>query len=694
MATMTTRAHPAIVPGPYRLLHGGDYNPEQWRHRPDVLAADPKLMRAANVNEASVGIFAWAALEPAQDGFDFAWLDGVMDRLHADGVGVILATPTGALPRWLGETFPDALTLLRDGRRNKPGEGRHSFCRTSPALRARVTIINAKLAERYAKHPALLGWHLNNEYGGAEDNSRCYCDGCLAGFRTWLKARYHGDLDALNRAWWTGFWAKTYTSWDQIRPGDSTIEALPLNWHRFTSTQVCDFFRHEIAAVRRHSDKPITTNWHGGLDHYDHGAMADDLDYASYDAYPDIDGSAKDRDNIHISAWQADTVRGLAAKAQGRPWLLMESCPGQPQYKPCVRAKRPGVHRLLSLLEVAHGADGVCYFQWRAGRGGMEKLHGAVLMQDAPHDTRIFRDVAALGRDLVNLSAVAGAATLADTAVIWDVESSWARGWNSGLHHLPKPQTQSQWWHRRLWELGHGVDVVDGTRDLTGYRLIIVPAVYLLRSGFAARLRAAAAHGAHILIDALSAWVDDDFGCVPGGRPGELRADLGLNVEELDHLRVDETVAISDSDWLPANTTVRGWIDRVHPAGCDVLATARGGFHDLWPVLTRKPVDSTANSGAFWYLAGDLAPAAGNHLIARLAHAAGLTPVLAHLPAGIIARERRQPDRRFIFLANLGETAATVPLPEGGFACAESGAAIAKDLSLAAGELRVITHAI
>ena len=659
MPGMTDRAHPAIVPGPYRMLHGGDYNPEQWLHRPEVLAEDPVLMRKAGMNQASVGIFAWAAIEPERDRFEFTWLDGVMDRLHAQGVGVLLATPTGARPRWLAEEHPEVMQTIADGRRLMPGECRHNPCWSSSVMRERSAVVIDRLAKRYTGHPALLGWHINNEYGGAADSARCHCEACVAGFRRWLQQRYDGDLGRLNRAWWTGFWSHQYQSWEQIRPGDATIEALNLNWNRYSSAQVADFCALEIAAVRRHSAAPVTTNLHGGLDQYDIRALAGQLDFPSYDSYPEMQGTPADRDQVHYHAWLAAATRGFGG---GKPWLLMESCPSVPQYHRVPRMKRAGVHRLLSLSMVAEGSDGVCYFQWRAGRGGVEKLHGAVLMQDAPHDSRVFREVAALGRDLAGLSAMAGAATPSTAAVVWDIESEWARTLNSGLNNLPRPRAAAVAWHRPLWEAGIGADVVDATVDLAAYRLVVVPGVYLLRPGFAERLQAAARAGAQVLVDGLSAWVDHDFSCVDGGRPGPLRGALGLRAEEVDQLREDESVPVEDpAGWLGAGAAVVQWADRVHAADAEVLVRLRDRFYDGTPLLTRKRL----GAGAMWYLAGGLRPENCAHLLRRLCAEAGIAPCLPGLPAGVIARERTQPGRRFITLMNPADASVSVPLPAG-----------------------------
>jgi beta-galactosidase len=674
-----------IVSGTYRLLHGGDYNPEQWRHRHEILEEDPRLMRLAGVNEASVGIFAWAAIEPERDRFDFTWLDGVMDRLHAAGVGVILATPMAARPRWLAEAHPEVMRMRLTGQREQAGVGRHNPCWSSPVLRERGALVIDRLAARYAKHPALVGWHIDNEFGGAEDSARCYCEGCQAGFRAWVHKRYHGDLDALNRSWWTAFWSHQYQSWDHVRPGDGAVEALQLNWRRWSSELVVDYCKHQISAVRRHSQAPVTTNYHGGMDHYDHGRLARELDYTSFDSYPSMNGTAADRGEFDSHAWLHDVCRSFKP---GRPWLLMESCPSLPQWRQSQRLKRPGVHRALSLATVAQGSDGVCYFQWRAGVGGGEKLHGSVLMQDAPHDTRVFREVAALGKDLSALSGVAGSAAPAQVALLWDVESEWARRLNSGLATVVRPAELSRAWHRAVGGQGINVDVVDACTDLTAYRLVIVPGVFLLRPGFAERLEAAVRAGAQVVVDGLSAWLDDDMGCVAGGRPGPLRGALGLRCEEFDQLRADESVPLSDAGgWLPAGAGAVGWVDRVHAEGCEVLVSCREGFHAGWPLLTRRP----SEAGAMWYLAGDLDDAARVHLVRRLMSESGVEPCLPGLPVDVVARERVQPDRRFVFLVNPGAMGIEVPLPPG-WSDAVSGEGMGQFVRLGAWDARVLVR--
>lgn len=651
-------AFPPIVPGKFQMLHGGDYNPEQWLHRPDVLAEDAVLMRRAGMTAASVGIFSWAALQPAEDRWDFTWLDAVFDRLHAQGVGMMLATPSAARPLWLAED-PEVRRVSEHGHREEPC-GRINFCGTSPRWRAAVAEVDRRLAARYAGHPALLGWHIANEFGGSGDHGRCHCPRCVAGFQGWLKARYAGDLDALNRAWNTPFWSHTYQDWSQIRPVDRSCDGMMLAWYRWCSDLVVDVVRLEKVAIRTASAAPVTTNMHGTMEWYDHAAMARELDFVSFDCYPEIDGSERDAAAVAWTSFYDGRMRGLVG---GRPWLLMESCPSQPQWKGRMRLKRPGMHRALSLAHVAGGSDGVNYFQWRAGAHGVEKHHGAVLMQDAPPDTRVFREVAALGADLARLGGVVGAACPAPVAIVLDVHSEWARGFGGGFAGEPRPADLAMQHHRCFHDRGIHADVVDGTADLAGYRLVVVPGVALLRPGFAARVEAALAAGAHVVVDAMSGWYDDEGAVVPGGRPGALAPLLGLAAsEELDVLRLDERVPLAGGgDWLPAGVHAIGHCDLVRLAGAEAVATYAGEFYAGRPALTRH----RQGAGTAWYLGCRLEAAGLAHLLRRIADAAGVRPPLPEVSPGVVVRERTQPGRRYLFVLNPQPQAVEVAVGEG-----------------------------
>lgn len=283
-------------------------------------------MKKAHINTVTLGVFSWSTLEPIKDCFNFTWLIDIIDKLYDNGIQVILATPSGARPRWLAETYPEVLRVREDRTRQLYGE-RHNHCYTSPAYRERVRIINQKLAKTFRNHPGVILWHISNEYRG-----ECHCPLCQEAFRNWLKNKYK-DIDSLNRAWWTTFWSHTYNSFHQIESpssiGDHGLHGLNLDWKRFVTDQTVDFMCEEIHALRDGgATQPVTTNFmddYKGLNYYN---LAKHIDYVSWDSYPTWNKEDEIR-TAYNTALQHDLMRSMKQK----PFLLMESCPSSPNWQ-------------------------------------------------------------------------------------------------------------------------------------------------------------------------------------------------------------------------------------------------------------------------------------------------------------------------------------------------------------------------
>ena len=656
---MPTRFDPVNSRCPH-LLHGGDYNPEQWRRTPEIWDEDMRLLKRAGCNAMSVGIFAWAALEPSEGRFDFSWLDAIMDKLAANGAYAVLATPSGSKPAWLSRTYPEVCRVNADGTR-QPHGGRHNHCRTSPVYRNKCQIVNRKLAERYKAHPALLVWHVSNEYNGGD----CHCDMCYAAFRAWLKVRYNDDIDELNHAYWSAFWSHTFPDWDYVVPTDEGIHGLMLDWMRFKTAQTIDFFKAETAPLREITpDVPITTNFMTGSTTLDYWAFAKAVDVVSWDCYPMWHETGDDTLEAARVALLHDINRSMKG---GKPFMLMESVPSIPTRGRIKKRKKPGMHLLSSLQAVAHGSDTVQYFQWRKSRGCMEKFHGAVVDHAGNEHTREFREVAEVGRALAKLDRVVGTTVSPEVAVIQDWENEWAL--NTGarvyLGENVKYREQCLAHYRPFWETGVPVDVVDQTCPLDSYKLVILPMAYMLRPGFAERLRGFVEAGGVAVMTYWSGVVDESDLCFLGGIPGEgLRDVFGVWEEESQSYFPHESVMIAmvRDNPLGMEGAYRA-VDTcsvIHAEGAETLAVYATDYFAGSPALTVNAY----GKGKAYYMACRNEQAFLTEFYGRLIGGMSLKRAMdTRLPDGVTAQIRTDGRNRYIFLMNFNDRQVTVDLP-------------------------------
>ncbi|MEW9554355.1 beta-galactosidase [Nonomuraea sp. NPDC050783] len=623
------------------IAYGGDWNPEQWPE--ETWEQDVALMREAGVNRVSVGIFSWSALEPAEGVFDFGWLDRALDLLAAAGIRANLATPTASPPPWFAAAYPEALPVDADGRRLHHGS-RQGFCPSSPIYREKALRIAERVATRYAGHPALALWHVHNEYGC--HNARCYCDTSAAAFRAWLRARY-GSLDALNDAWGTAFWSQRYGDWTQILPPRATPSfpnpGQQLDFRRFSSDTLVGLYAAERDLLRSITpDVPATTNLMAGA-HWDMDcwAFAAELDVVSTDHY--LIGA---RPEPHIDlAFAADYARSLGG---GRPWLLMEHSTSAVNWQPRNLAKAPGELRRNSLQHLARGADGIMFFQWRASRAGAEKWHSAMLPHAGP-DTKIFREVTALGAELAGLAGVTGSRVSAEAAILLDHASVWAQDHPAQPSAELDPVEEAKRWHAALWRAGVTCDLARPEGDLSGYRLVLVPMLYLVSDAGAAGLAEFVRRGGVALVGPYSGIVDEHDRVRLGGYPGAWRDLLGVTTEEF--FPLERPIP------LESGGTGTVWSELARATGAKVLdAYAAGG-----PAWTRNE----HGAGAAHYLTTLLDDATLARVLAAVCAEAGVRPAATAPPGVEVVRRAHRDGRSFLFAINHTGADAAVTTPGG-----------------------------
>ncbi len=629
------------------IIHGGDYNPDQWINTPEIWDEDMRLMNLANVNSATVGIFSWSMLEPEEGVYNFEWLDEILDKLHKNGKDVILATPSGARPAWLAQKYPEVLRVNENGIRNEYGV-RHNHCLTSPVYREKVRNINTLLAKRYKNHPAVKMWHISNEYCG-----ECHCELCQEAFRDWLKAHYK-DLHELNSKWWNGFWSHQMTDWSQINSpkdrGENHVVAMKLAWRRFVSDCHISFYENEIAPLREITPEiPITTNFmrmYNGIDYQD---FAKHVDLISWDNYPAWD-KGRNIDEAIETAFVHDTFRSMK---DGQSFFLMESTPSIVNWHDVNKIPKPFRQEQSSIQAVAHGADSVQYFQWRKSRGGHEKFHGAVVDHCGHENTRVFREVSHLGDVLKKLDGVVGKGYNGKVAIVYDWQNEWAVSVFCGYNNTKRDYFgECVKWYVPLWKSGITVDIIPMDGDFSKYDLVIAPFLYMLKDGTIEAIENYVKNGGNFVATYLTGIVDKDDLCYLGGFPaGKLKDVFGIRCEETDSLPegMTNSVAYSGKEYTAINIC-----DVIHADTAKVLGNYQSDFYAGTPAVTMNEY----GKGKAYYVAfaenGDFAQT----LVTEIASNLNLDSSAIKLKEGVTARQRG--DYTFIF--NFADTEQTVTL--------------------------------
>ena len=673
------------------VLFGVDYYPDQTPER--LWEQDATEMAAAGVTNVRMAEFAWALMEPHENTYQFDWLLRSIGILHRHGIAVILGTPSAAPPPWLSQKYPEILMVDDHGTTLSPGTRRFT-CPTNATYRDLSTAIATKMAEAVGHAPGVVGWQIDNELT-LGNSARCYCRYCRAGFQQWLRARYQ-TLDNLNQKWGTVFWSNTYTDFSQIPvplpSGAAVNPGFALDYYRYQTAANVAFLEKQLAVLRSICPGQfITTNNVGGLlDNIDLRDLYRHLDFVAYDNYPGFfalflgeqGGAAAGPASLApIIAFGHDYMRSVK---DGEPFMVMEEQSGkagQPTFSP---QPEPGQLRLWTCQAVAHGAMGVNYFRWDTATFGAEEYWHGLLRHDRSHSPG-FDEIVATIRELKALGPALHAPYAADIALCYDSDSDWAFTFQPGQPQV-KYLSEMLPWYGSLAASQAGVDIVNAKQDLSRYRVLCAPAMYIVSPEQADRIRSFV-RGGGLFIAGFRLGVKDQYSrIVDVPLPGLLRDVMGCELSDYEPLYgakhgVDFTGLLAGPR---AECSI--WADILKPSSAETLATYADGRYAGQAAVTLNKF----GSGRAVYLGCHLEPEDLGRVLLTLLASAGIRP-RHQAPPGVEIASRHSPQQRWTWVLNHTAQSQTVHL-SGSFREYPGGAAVASSLELPAYGVRVLSE--
>ena len=631
-----------------RILYGGDYNPNQWPK--EIWEQDMVYFKDARINSATINVFSWAKIQPAEDTYYFDELDEIVEMLSKENYDIILATSTGAMPAWLYKKYPEVARTDYFGRHHKFGQ-RHNHCPNSLVFQKYAKALVEKLAERYAHNPHVTCWHISNEYGG-----ECYCENCEKAFRVWLKNKY-GTIEAVNKAWNMEFWGHTVYDWDEIvlpnalgdgmeNGTDTAFAGLSVDYRRFMSDSMLENYKMERDVVRRYNpDTIITTNLMGTYKFLDYFKWAKEMDIVSWDNYPSYNTPWS------FTAMSHDLMRGL----KDAPFMLMEQTPSQQNWQPYNSLKKPGQMRAQSIQTMAHGADTVQFFQLRRSVGGCEKFHGAVIGHVGHNNTRVFREVKQLGEELERLgTSTLGSVNQADVGIIFDWDNYWALDYTSGPTEDMKYVDQIHHYYKFFYDNNIGVNMIPVDADFSKYKIVVAPVLYMVKEGMKEALTKFVENGGILITTFMSGLVNESDNVHLGGYPGPLRELAGVWVEEIDALAPEQTNTITFTDGTRMSCNLL--CDLMHLEGAQLLASYDENFYAGMPAITKN----TFGKGCTYYIGTNMGQEGIDKVLKMATQQAGVHPVVKEPTAlEVVCRKTANSTHYYIF--NFKETEIVIP---------------------------------
>jgi len=617
---------------------GADYYPEHWEK--ERWSIDASLMEKAGINVVRLAEFAWSRLEPDDGVYDFSWLDEVMNILDKDRIEVVLCTPTAAPPAWLIEKHPDILPIDRSGRRMSFGARRH-YCITNKNYYYYSERVIRKMAEHYKDNPQVIGWQVDNEFGGP----KCYCENCRKEFQLWLKKRYK-TLENLNNSWGNAFWSHDYTSWEQIPLPIVRYHnpAFDLDFRRFFSDMTVEYSNMQIRLLKElNPDKFVTHNFMGFFPELNYYKLAKEYDFVSWDNYP------QKLENRFSSALAHDIMRGLKKK---NFWIMEEQCSYLTR-DDITRTLPPGEMRLWTYHCYAHGADAVVYFRWRACNFGIEQFHSGVLQHDGTDKSISYKEATQIGKEISRIgNNFENSKVISPVAIIYDYENIWV---NYAYQEKPMYSYPGEIlrFYKLIKRMGINVDIVRPTDNFSSYKVVIAPLLYIMTEEIAKDIKDYVSNGGTFIASFRCAIKDENSNMLKEVLPGKLRDLFGISIYAWDNIG-ERTVDVIDNK----GNVYKGdtFADLITPNSASVIAKYNSSWYTPYAAVTVNQY----GKGKASYVGCGLSQEFYNSLMGECLSTFAIKDII--FPEEVEVNTREKDGKKFIFITNFSDSSKKITL--------------------------------
>jgi beta-galactosidase len=663
----------AAADGP--LLLGTDYYPDQTAET--LWEQDAVAMAGMGTTNVRVAEFAWALMEPEESKFEFGWLHRAVNILNAHHIGVILGTPSAAPPNWLTQKYPEVLMVNDHGMKLATGARRFT-CPTNKTYRRLALTVATEMAKSFSAAPGVVGWQIDNELTLGE-SPRCYCNYCREGFQQWLREKY-GTLEEMNRIWGTAFWSQTYSDFSQVPvplpSGAPPNPGLALDYDRYQSYANISFLEEQLTMLRKLCPEHFitTNNVPGFADAIDLRGLYRELDFVASDNYPGF-----------FSIYMTDPQTGATLSSEavapmisfthdfsrsvkgGKPFLIMEEQTGKAGQTVFAPQPEPGQLRLWTFQAVAHGAMGINYFRWDTATSGAEEYWHGLLKHDRTHSIgfdeiqRTMSELKGLGREALN------AGYPAEAAICFDYNSDWAFAIQPGQPKIKYLEVVSSW-YGSMSPAQAGVDIVEGSEDLSGYKIVMAPAMYIVSAQQAERIRSFVRGGGTFIAGFRLGVKDEHSRIVDTALPGVLRDVMGVEVFDYEPIYGEKENVRFSGMLAGPNAECRLWADILEGTDVEVLASYEGGRYAGKAAIT----SNAFGKGKAIYIGPNLEGADLGRVLLTLMQANGVKKLM-DAPRGVEIARRKAGAREWTYLLNHASKEQTVKF-EGRFKDALTGA--------------------